>query len=83
MMDGKSTRHNGAGTIMRMHPNITKKVILDAVERRMTTLDNPGFCVACGLEHDGCEPDMRNGTCEGCGEKKVYGADELLLAVSL
>ncbi len=38
-----------------------------------------GFCLACGHEQDGCEPDMRKGVCEECGAEKVYGAEELAL----
>jgi hypothetical protein len=49
------------------------------VDRQMTTLDNPGFCIACGEEADGCEPDARGYECEYCGERRVYGAAELLL----
>lgn len=64
---------------MKMHKSITVEKVMDACERRMTTLDNPGFCIACGNEQDGCEPDARNYECEACGEKKVFGADELLL----
>jgi hypothetical protein len=63
---------------MRMHKSITAERVMDAVERRMTTLDDPGFCVACGEEADGCEPDAQGYECEHCGEHKVYGADELL-----
>lgn len=44
---------------MKLHPSITVKVIEDAVLRRMQTLDNPGFCIECGNEADGCEPDAR------------------------
>lgn len=64
---------------MKMHKSITVEKVMDACERRMTTLDNPGFCIACGNEQDGCEPDARNYECEACGEKKVFGSDELLL----
>ena len=46
------------------------------------TLDNPGFCVACGEEADGCEPDARRYKCECCGERAVSGAEELLFHVS-
>jgi hypothetical protein len=63
---------------MKLHPSITAGRVCDAVERRMTTLDNPGFCIACGEEADGCEPDARRYKCEACGERAVYGADELL-----
>ena len=41
--------------------------------------DNDGFCLACKHDQGGCEPDMRRGECEACGELKVYGAEELLL----
>lgn len=45
----------------------------------METLDDPGFCVSCGAEVDGVEPDAREYKCESCGEHAVYGAEELLL----
>jgi hypothetical protein len=64
---------------MKLHPSITSERVVEAVQRRMTTLDNPGFCVACGEEADGCEPDARNYECEHCGKKRVFGADELLV----
>lgn len=63
---------------MRIHKSITAKRILAAVRRQHSTLDNPGFCLACGNDADGCEPDMRMGTCECCGERAVYGAEELM-----
>lgn len=63
---------------MKLHSSLTAKIIAAAVERRMTTLDNPGFCVGCGHEHDGCEPDARKYECESCGAMAVYGAEELL-----
>jgi len=58
---------------------ITAEVVMEAVERHNNSLDNPGFCIECGAEAEGCEPDMRKGTCESCGAKAVYGAEELLL----
>lgn len=62
-----------------MHASITMERVIEAVERQNRTLDDPGFCKACGEEADGCEPDMRGGECEKCGEMAVYGAEELLL----
>lgn len=41
--------------------------------------DHMGLCIACGAERDCCEPDARNYECEVCGEKKVFGAEELLM----
>ena len=53
--------------------------LMAAVEAQMMGTDNPGFCLACGEDADGCEPDARGYVCECCGESQVYGADEVLL----
>jgi predicted RNA-binding Zn-ribbon protein involved in translation (DUF1610 family) len=68
---------------LKLHESITKERIIEAVERYNTSLDNPGFCVACGEEVDGVEPDARKYECESCGAKAVYGGEELLLSVVL
>lgn len=65
---------------MKMHDSITIDVLMEAVERRNNGLDNPGFCVSCGAEVDGCEPDAREYECDCCGDMAVYGAEELLLS---
>jgi hypothetical protein len=64
------------------HASITAERVAEAIEREMTTLDNPGFCLACGEEADGCEPDAREYKCECCGEREVYGAAELLISLA-
>lgn len=64
---------------MKMHPSLTVERITGAVERETTSLDNPGFCLVCGVEAEGCEPDARKYTCEHCGAQEVYGAAELLM----
>jgi hypothetical protein len=66
----------------KMHKSITTDRIMDACERQLSSLDDPGFCVACGNEQGGCEPDARRYECEACGERKVYGAQELLFMVA-
>ena len=38
-----------------------------------------GFCLACGSEAYGVEPDARRYQCESCNAPKVYGLEELLL----
>lgn len=68
---------------MKLPTNLTLKMIEEAARRSMTTLDNPGFCLSCGNEQGGCEPDARRYECEACGEKQVYGAEELLILTSL
>lgn len=55
------------------------KVDLDEVMAAVEADDNSGFCIACGFQQDGCEPDAREYECEECGERKVYGAAEILL----
>jgi len=41
--------------------------------------DNLGWCLACGSDQSGVEPDARKYKCEGCGAHKVYGYEELVL----
>lgn len=62
---------------MDIHKSVTKDRVEEAVRRRLQSLDNPGFCLACGAEADGCEPDAQEYECEACGEPKVYGAEEI------
>ena len=67
---------------MKIHPTITATRLTDAVQRSHETLDNPGFCIKCGAEVEGVEPDARRYECESCGEAGVYGAEELLMMVA-
>ena len=50
-------------------------------EQEFLNMDNDGggFCLSCGDEAWGVEPDARNYTCETCGATEVYGASELLM----
>jgi len=45
----------------------------------MFGMDNIGYCLSCGEEAYGCEPDARNYTCESCGERQVFGFEECLI----
>ena len=66
-----------------IHPSITAERVTDAVERQLASLENPGFCLACGAEaSEGCEPDAQQYECESCGEHAVYGAEEILIAIA-
>lgn len=39
-----------------------------------------GGCTSCGhVQEGGVEPDAREYECEECGEKKVYGLEELIV----
>lgn len=53
-----------------------------ATRNGMFGLDNPGFCVACGAERDGCEPDAEGYECDECGEMAVCGAQELFMVLA-
>lgn len=64
---------------MRLHESLTTERLTKAAESEMFGIENPGFCAACGEEHDGCEPDARHYPCEACGRNLVFGAQELLL----
>jgi hypothetical protein len=64
-----------------MHPSITSERVMSAVRESMFDLANPGFCINCGADADGCEPDMRRGKCDSCNTYKVYGAEELLIYI--
>ena len=65
-----------------MNKRITLRRITAAVERAQRSTDNPGFCTACGIEVEGVEPDAEEYECESCGERKVYGAEQLLLMLA-
>ena len=64
--------------VMKLPKGLTLEMIMAASERA----DCPGFCLACGSEQDGCEPDARNYRnyeCEACGANMVFGAAEILI----
>lgn len=65
-----------------MHASITLERIMDACERHGSSFDNPGFCLSCGLDAEGVEPDARNYECESCGESKVFAVEELLFIIA-
>ncbi len=53
--------------------------LLEAIEENALSLTNWGFCLSCGEQQDGCEPDARNYLCESCEESMVFGAEEILI----
>lgn len=62
-----------------VHKSITAHRVVEAGEREAFGLDNPGFCLVCGNEQEGCEPDAQFYECEACGERQVFGAAELVI----
>lgn len=65
----------------KIHPSLTFERVEAAVSDQMFGLENPGFCIACGEDADGCEPDARNYECDSCGESEVFGASEILMMI--
>lgn len=53
---------------------------IDDVMEACEADDHIGFCISCGEEHYGIEPDARKYECESCGERAVYGAEECLIS---
>jgi hypothetical protein len=45
----------------------------------MFDAEDMGFCVACGQEAYGVEPDARRYRCESCDSDTVYGLEQLIL----
>lgn len=62
-----------------IHPSVTEKRVIARMEAEMYTLANPGICLACGADRDGCESDATNYECHDCGDHMVFGAGEIML----
>jgi hypothetical protein len=55
------------------------KITASRVIAALEADNKAGFCLACGEEAEGVEPDARGITCEYCGEDRVFGAEEVLI----
>lgn len=64
---------------MACYGPVKNEVTFDQIVEAIKSGDYVGFCLACGAEAYGVEPDAHEYTCESCGAKKVYGAEELLI----
>jgi hypothetical protein len=58
--------------------NIQYKPSFKQLEHVIASDNATGFCLACGAENDGVEPDARKYTCESCHAPKVFGAEQLV-----
>lgn len=58
---------------------LPKGLTLDTIIAVVEADENIGFCMSCGNDQPGCEPDARKYECESCGAREVYGAQELLI----
>jgi hypothetical protein len=55
-----------------------RRIPMDQIEEAMGE-GSCGFCLACGEMAYSVEPDAREYECESCGEKEVFGAEEIVL----
>jgi hypothetical protein len=59
---------------------MAKRIItIDQIMEACEADDCRGFCISCGAEVYGVEPDARKYVCECCGKCTVYGAEELMI----
>ena len=56
-----------------------KKIPYDIIEEAIESGEHYGYCLACGSEHEGVEPDARNYICDQCSSHQVYGAEEIIM----
>lgn len=68
---------------MKRHPSLTPARLCTAVQSTIFGFGNPGFCLVCGLEHEGIKPTARGEECEACQAMYVYGAEEILLSLPM
>ena len=58
-------------------PVISRARVMRAIESG----ESVGFCLTCGHDQLGCEPDAAGYRCESCGQAEVYGAENVLLSI--
>jgi len=54
------------------------------IERVMAAVEEDnslGFCLSCGADACGVEPDAEGNECEECGESRVMGAENCLFEI--
>lgn len=61
---------------------VTKVISLARITRAIESGESRGFCLACGADAYGVEPDATGYPCESCGKLEVYGAEEVLIQVA-
>ena len=57
-----------------LHESITIERVEEACRESMFGMEYPGFCLECGADADGVEPDAVGYVCHECGAHAVMGA---------
>lgn len=55
------------------------KIPLEQILEAVSADEYRGFCLTCGADADGIEPDARKYQCRACGQFALYGAEEILM----
>lgn len=71
----------GADDMKEVSRNITVEMVEDALESSVFDTDYISYCILCGAEHQGFEPDTRGAICDHCNDEAVYSVEELVLWV--
>jgi hypothetical protein len=58
---------------------IRVKIPWEQLEEVLARDDNIGFCLACGCEQHGIEPDREQSKCVNCDDLEVYAAEQILI----
>lgn len=60
---------------------MTEKEVVEMSEEEYHEMcdEYGGICLSCHHHQYGVEPDAREYVCEECGDKQVYGVEELLI----
>lgn len=75
----ESSNRIGVLSAKKLPDNLTLDEVMNACKDRDESLDNSGFCLACGERADNCEPDASEYKCHSCGKYEVYGAEQILI----
>lgn len=61
--------------------NLPESVVISQrrIRQAIESDESIGFCISCGSEQSGVEPDAEGYRCESCGQFSVKGAENLLL----
>jgi DNA-directed RNA polymerase subunit RPC12/RpoP len=60
---------------MKFHESVTADRAVDLAEAD----EYLGICIECGAEAEGVEPDAERYSCEACGARAVFGAEQLVI----
>jgi len=65
---------------MKLPKGLTLEDIMEIA--RTVEGETAGFCMECGEQADGVEPDACGYECQSCGSPSVYGAEELVIRLA-